>query len=235
MRRRHPTHSDAASSSSAILKFIHTVQALFNMQAQYKGQYSGLPNRGWGVGIPRLLHIPRGQDNLASYPTRVHSFPLPFGFNEKEKLILERKNLIMANVYQSIQGNMGLGKAIEYFTSHGIPIAIPLNDTQKYDLIADFNGQLQRISVKTSRYSTTQGKSYEVVLKNSGGSSGKSVIRHFDNTSCDYLFIYTADENLYLIPTKAISTFNTISVGIKYTEYKVSIKTLKEYTQNLEQ
>ena len=141
----------------------------------------------------------------------------------------------MANVYQSIQGNMGLGKAIEYFTSHEIPIAIPLNDTQKYDLIADFNGQLQRISVKTSRYSTTQGKSYEVVLKNSGGSSGKSVIRHFDNTSCDYLFIYTADENLYLIPTKAISTFNTISVGIKYTEYKVSIKTLKEYTQNLEQ
>ena len=67
MRRRHPTHSDAASSNSAILKFIHTVQALFNMQAQYKGQYSGLPNRGWGVGIPRLLHMawyPSGHKGL---------------------------------------------------------------------------------------------------------------------------------------------------------------------------
>lgn len=205
------------------------------MQAQYKGQYSGLPNRGWGVGIPRLLHIPRGQDNLASYPTRVHSFPLPFGFNEKEKFILERKNLIMTNVYQSIQGNMGLGKAIEYFTSHGIPIALPLNDTQKYDLIADFNGQLQRVSVKTSRHSNTQGKSYDVALKNCGGSSGKGTIRRFDNTSCDYLFIYTADENLYLIPAKDISASNAIVVGLKYTEYKVSIKTLKEYAQDLEQ
>ena len=29
MRRRHPTHSDAASSSSVILKFIYTVQALY--------------------------------------------------------------------------------------------------------------------------------------------------------------------------------------------------------------
>lgn len=34
MRRRHPTHSDAASSNSAILKFIHTVQALYAAIAQ---------------------------------------------------------------------------------------------------------------------------------------------------------------------------------------------------------
>ena len=34
MWRRHPTHSDAASSSSAILKFIHTVQALYARVAQ---------------------------------------------------------------------------------------------------------------------------------------------------------------------------------------------------------
>ena len=58
----------------------------------------------------------------------------------------------MNNIYRSIQGNIGLGKAIEYFTSWGIPVSIPLNDTQKYDLIADFDNKLQRISVRTSRY-----------------------------------------------------------------------------------
>ena len=52
-------------------------------------------------------------------------------------------------LYNALQGNLGLGKAIEYFTSQSIPVAIPLNDTQKYDIIADFNGSLQRISVKT--------------------------------------------------------------------------------------
>lgn len=136
----------------------------------------------------------------------------------------------MPNIYNSIQGNIGFGKAIEYFTSQGIPVSIPLNDTQKYDLIADFNGGLQRISVKTSRFSKN-GTSYEVALKNSGGSSGKSVIRKFDNTSCDYVFIYTANEDLYLIPTNQIQALNAIIVGNKYTEFKVKIKTLSEYDE----
>lgn len=138
----------------------------------------------------------------------------------------------MSNIYNSIQGNIGFGKAIEYFTSQGIPVSIPLNDTQKYDLIADFNGGLQRISVKTSRFSKN-GTSYEVALKNSGGSSGKSVIRKFDNTSCDYVFIYTANEDLYLIPTNQIQALNAIIVGNKYTEFKVKIKTLSEYDKEI--
>ena len=138
----------------------------------------------------------------------------------------------MPNIYNSIQGNIGFGKAIEYFTSQGIPVSIPLKDTQKYDFIADFNGGLQRISVKTSRFSKN-GTSYEVALKNSGGSSGKGVIRNFDNTSCDYVFIYTANEDLYLIPTNQIQALNAIIVGNKYTEFKVKIKTLSEYDKEI--
>ena len=135
----------------------------------------------------------------------------------------------MGFFYQSIQGNMGLGKAIEYFTSNNIPIAIPLNDTQSYDLIADFNGSLQRISVKTSRY-TENGTSYSVQLRNTGGES-KTRKKAFDNTGCDYLFIYTADDNLYLIPSKDITVVNSITVGIKYTEYQVKVKSLKDLTE----
>ena len=133
-------------------------------------------------------------------------------------------------LYNSLQGNIGLGKAIEYFTSHSIPIAIPLNDTQKYDIIADFNNKLQRISVKTSRYKVSEN-SYEVELKNTGGSAGNYTIRKFDNTSCDYVFIYTADENIYLIPAKDIVATNSIKVGNKYTEYKVQIKTLSQFNK----
>jgi len=127
---------------------------------------------------------------------------------------------------------MGLGKAIEYFTSQGISLAIPLNDSQKYDLIADFNGKLQRISVKTSR-SLQSENSYTVMLRNCGGSSGKNITRNFDNTSCDYVFIYVANEDLYLIPSKDITASSSICVGNKYTEYKVYIKTLQEYSNEI--
>ena len=127
-----------------------------------------------------------------------------------------------------MQGNLGLGKAIEYFTSYSIPIAIPLNDTQKYDLVADFNGKLQRISVKTSR-ATENGKSFSVQLRNTGGSSGNNKIRPFDNESCDYLFIYTINEEYYLIPSKEVTAINSINVGPKYYDYLVEIKTFAEF------
>lgn len=131
-------------------------------------------------------------------------------------------------MYLSLQGNLGLGKAIEYFTSHSIVIAIPLNDTQKYDLIADFNGKLQRISVKTSRCQKTNN-SFEVKLKNTGGSSGISKDRLFDKNSCDYVFIYTLNEDLYLIPSNQIEGTSTITVGNKYNEYKVDIKSFADF------
>lgn len=138
------------------------------------------------------------------------------------------------NVYQSIQGNLGLAKAINYFVSHSIPVSIPLNDTQKYDLVADFNGKLQRVSVKTSRNTHTNGKSYEVQLRNTGGSSGKSVIRLFDNESADYLFVYTADDKMYLIPFSAITATSGIVVGTKYTEYLVEEKPFSVFSQEIE-
>ena len=131
-------------------------------------------------------------------------------------------------MYLSMQGNLGLGKAIEYFTSHSIPVAIPLNDTQKYDLIADFNGKLQRISVKTSR-ATENGKSFAVQLRNTVGISCNNKIRPFDNESCDYLFIYTINEEYYLIPSKEVTAINSINVGPKYYDYLVEIKTFAEF------
>lgn len=123
-------------------------------------------------------------------------------------------------MYQSIQGNLGFGKAIEYFTSHNITVALPLNDTQKYDLIADFNGGLQRVQVKTSRY-TRNNTSYEVMLKNCGGTSKGSKIRPFDSTACDYVFVLTGNDKMYLIPTSEITATNTITVGNKYSEFEV--------------
>ena len=138
------------------------------------------------------------------------------------------------NIYQSIQGNLGLAKAINYFVSHSIPVSIPLNDTQKYDLVADFNGKLQRISIKTSRNTHTNGKTYEVQLRNTGGSSGKSVIRLFDNESADYLFVYTADDKMYLIPFSEIAATSAITVGIKYTDYLVQEKPFSIFSQELE-
>lgn len=140
----------------------------------------------------------------------------------------------MKRVYLSLQGNMGLSKAIDYFTSHQIHIALPMNDTQKYDLVADFNGNLQRVSVKTSRQ-LTENNTYSVNLRNTGGSSGNFKTRPFDNFSCDYIFILTAADKMYLIPSNIITATNSIVVGKKYTEYEVFVKPLSEYAKEIKE
>ena len=135
-------------------------------------------------------------------------------------------------LYLALQGNIGLGKAIEYFTSQAIPVSIPLNDTQKYDLVVDINSKLFKVSVKTSNGRNKNG-TYNVTLKNSGGSSGKSTIRPFDNTTCDYLFVYTGDDKTYLIPAEKVTATSSIVVGNKYVEYEVKSNKLSEFIHNM--
>lgn len=91
-------------------------------------------------------------------------------------------------------------------------MSIPLNDTQHYDIIVDKDNKLFRVSIKTTQ-SLNKTKNYYIVqLKNSGGSSGISTIRNFDNTSCDILFILTKSGTLYEIPSKEIGSKSTLTL-----------------------
>lgn len=130
-------------------------------------------------------------------------------------------------MYWSLQGNIGLGRAIDYFTANAIPVSIPLNDTQKYDLVIDIDGVLKKVQVKTSNC-LTENNTYQVQLRNCGGSSGKNLVRNFNNTDCDFIFILTGNGNMYLIPSEKIDAKTAIKVGKKYQEYQVFLPTLEE-------
>lgn len=124
------------------------------------------------------------------------------------------------DTYKSKQGNIGLGQAIAYYTLKGFPVMIPLNDTQKYDLVIDVNGILNRVSVKTTQFKERSGN-YAVQLKNCGGGSKGSVIRNFDNTFCDIVFVYTKNGDMYEIPSKDINAKSSITLSDKYDKYKI--------------
>lgn len=120
--------------------------------------------------------------------------------------------------YKSHQGNLGLGAAIAYYTSQCIPVSIPLNDTQGYDLVID-DETLKRVQVKTTKSQTKFGD-YVVQLKNTVGSSGKSVIRLFNNLSCDILFVVTRSGDKYQIPALEIKSKATITLNSNYDSIK---------------
>lgn len=139
--------------------------------------------------------------------------------------------------YKSHQGNVGLGRAIAYYTAQCVPVLLPLNDTQKYDLAVDKDGKLQRVSVKTTQGKNKTGTYYTVQLKNSGGASGKSVIRHFDNTSCDILFIVTIEGTMYEIPASLINVSAQLTLTEDWDDYIVTLDwgtSAPEETQEVE-
>ena len=124
--------------------------------------------------------------------------------------------------YKALQGNVGFGRAIAYFTSVGVPVLLPLNDTQKYDLCIDTGTEIKRVSVKTVSHKA-KGTTYQVQLRNTGGSSGSSTIRKFDNSSCDYLFVLVEDGTMLLIPAKEITTESTYNITHERVEkYRVT-------------
>ncbi len=47
-------------------------------------------------------------------------------------------------------GNIGEAKTLAKFVELMIPVYVPFGDNEKSDLIAEFNGRLNRIQVKTS-------------------------------------------------------------------------------------
>lgn len=97
-------------------------------------------------------------------------------------------------------------------------------------MIVEKDGIIQRVQVKTSRNKGSQF-AYQVGLRNTGGENKTRKV-NFDKTKSDLLFVYTADGNIYNIPTENISAINSINVkpeGGPYSKFLVFEKTLEEF------
>jgi PD-(D/E)XK nuclease superfamily protein len=118
------------------------------------------------------------------------------------------------------QGNAGLGIAIAYFARIGVDVAIPLTDTQRYDLVIDRGDRLERVQVKTT--AMKQGHGYAVHLRTLGGNKSQVVAREFHPSDYEWLFVVCGDATAYLIPTTAITARSALFLSRKYEPYRIT-------------
>lgn len=119
------------------------------------------------------------------------------------------------------KGRAGLAAAIGYFGMHGYTVSIPLNDTQDYDLLVDNGENILKISIKATSQRSQYGVSI-VSLRNMGGTNGTVYGREKDKNN-DYVFVINELEEKWLLP-KEILTSNSINLGEKYNQYKITNK-----------
>lgn len=119
-----------------------------------------------------------------------------------------------------VQGDAGLATAISWFARQGIPVFIPLTDSQKYDLVVEMNSSLKKVFVRTTTQTSPYGI-YECDLRSTGHNNKKLTTLPFDKSSCDFLFIVCGDGSQFLIPSEIVACKSTISFGKKYAQYLV--------------
>jgi hypothetical protein len=115
------------------------------------------------------------------------------------------------------QGDLGEASAIEWLTRKGALVLIPFGHSPDYDLVAQIDGQLLRIQVKTSTQETrtpSEHIRFPVSLATSGGNqSWSGVVKTMDPSKIDYLFVLTGRGRRWLIPSTALESKRSIQLG----------------------
>lgn len=92
-----------------------------------------------------------------------------------------------------------------YFVRHGVLVSKPVNDFSEYDIVADCNGTLKRIQVKTIYFATRKGRYVANVRTTHRCANGKWKQKTYDNSSCDILACVSEKHNaIYLIPIEKV-------------------------------
>ena len=113
-------------------------------------------------------------------------------------------------------GNIGEAKALCKFVELGIPVYIPFGDNEKSDLIAEFNGKLNKIQVKTSVKATDGIMKFDLTSSTSHRSNGEKHV--YTKEEIDYFICYNVTrDKLFLIP---IEEANDKSITIRYEKPK---------------
>lgn len=117
------------------------------------------------------------------------------------------------------QGDVGLARAIAWFSQNGYTVSVPLTDSQDYDLVVERNGDLLRVQVKTTKFK--DGKYYQVALQTRGGNqSWSGTIKTFIDTEVELLYIVCDNGTEYMIPAREITSRNSLNLGEKYADWK---------------
>ncbi len=120
-----------------------------------------------------------------------------------------------------LQGDLGELSAIQWLASRRARVWIPLGHSPDADLVAEVDGRLVRVQVKTSTVWRT-GR-YEVTVATRGGNrSWNGVAKRLNAGRYDYLFVLVANGRRWFIPSRAIDGCFAVKLGgPKYAAFEV--------------
>ena len=128
------------------------------------------------------------------------------------------------------QGDIGVGAAVAHFMANGYRVAVPLGESQPWDLIVehgDGDGGPERVQVKTTTSKTAYGVYQVHICTNGGNRSWNGLVRGFDPDAVEWLFVLTDDLDRYLVPASAITSSRSLNLGREMAPYLLDREQLR--------
>ena len=119
------------------------------------------------------------------------------------------------------QGDVGELSALYWLASRGAQVAIPIGNNSHWDLVAEHDGALLRVQVKTC---TCLVKSrWAVTLSTRGGNRSRNgLVERLDASRFDYLFVLVGNGRRWFIPSGRVAGVSHLRLGgRKYADFEV--------------
>jgi hypothetical protein len=114
------------------------------------------------------------------------------------------------------KGNISEAKALFEFQKRNIPVCLPWGDNERYDMIAEFNGKLNRIQVKTAN-EEVNGSIRCYCRSSKNHTTNKSLDTY--EKDVDYFVFYNQTRDIIaLVPIEEIGSCKIISLRIEPTK-----------------
>jgi hypothetical protein len=119
------------------------------------------------------------------------------------------------------KGDIALGKAIAYFLSNAYEVCLPIGDKRDYDLVIEKGNTLARVQVKYAGIYAADSKC-RASLRVMGGNQSFNTVKQYSEDAFEYLFVYTARDESFLIPWIDLEIRSVINIESPlYLSYKV--------------
>ena len=110
---------------------------------------------------------------------------------------------------------------MEWLVTAGAALYLPLGHSPDVDVVADFDGQLVRVQVKTCGL-FVNGRWQVSLVTRGGNQSWTGIVKHFSPQRADYLFVHVADGRRWFIPADQVDGGTKIVLGgPKYAAFEV--------------
>lgn len=120
------------------------------------------------------------------------------------------------------KGNIALGRAIQYFTSKGYTVLLPLNDAQDYDLAFDDGEGIYTVQVKYTSQTLSSGNYwFKLYVCGHQDKDGNNYEKIPDYDKIDYYFITTEKMEDYFIPTEDICDKKNYTLNDASQQYRI--------------